>query len=325
MSFVHEDLEFGKLLRIVAGATGISTAFVEKDYWVAHSLWALQHRGFEIWLKGGTSLSKGFDLIKRFSEDLDLKIESGIVEGIPHVEDAEWRKDSTKAKTARRAYFEALEREIQIPGAPTERDPSIDLSDTRETKLRVLYPGQFSQDLPPSMRPHVLLEIGVARVTPNVPKDMSSFVHDNLISRSQLGDYEDNRPRAVRCVHPLVTAIEKLNIITSKYPRSDVDPSAFVRHYEDVASIVGAAASLPPLDRELGDLTDEMKRHKQIRVAPSAEHEALRPVGARRDEVLRAYEDIRSMFWGRSRIPFDDACTAIREWIVTAFPGQKTI
>ena len=40
---------------------------------MTHTLWALRAAGFEIWFKGGTSLSKGFALIERFSEDLDLK------------------------------------------------------------------------------------------------------------------------------------------------------------------------------------------------------------------------------------------------------------
>ena len=74
MSFVHEDADFDALLQIVAGARGIGVALVEKDYWVTHTLWALHEQGFEIWFKGGTSLSKGFGLIERFSEDLDFII-----------------------------------------------------------------------------------------------------------------------------------------------------------------------------------------------------------------------------------------------------------
>jgi predicted nucleotidyltransferase component of viral defense system len=75
MTFVHEDPEFGELLRIVAVRRGLATGLVEKDYWVTHTLWALHQLGLEVWLKGGTSLSKGFGLIERFSEDLDLKLE----------------------------------------------------------------------------------------------------------------------------------------------------------------------------------------------------------------------------------------------------------
>lgn len=77
MPFVHEDADFDDLLRIVAERRGLQVGLVEKDYWVTHALWAIHdHQRFEVWFKGSTSLSKGFGLIERFSEDLDLKIRS---------------------------------------------------------------------------------------------------------------------------------------------------------------------------------------------------------------------------------------------------------
>ena len=75
MSFPHEDSEFEALLRIVAGERGVAEALVEKDYWVTHTLWALSESTLDVGFKGGTSLSKGFGLITRFSEDLDLKMD----------------------------------------------------------------------------------------------------------------------------------------------------------------------------------------------------------------------------------------------------------
>ena len=63
MNFIHEDPEFDDLLRIVADQRRLAVSLIEKDYWVTHTLWALHDQGFDIWFKGGTSLSKGFDLI----------------------------------------------------------------------------------------------------------------------------------------------------------------------------------------------------------------------------------------------------------------------
>lgn len=79
MKFVHDDAEFDGLIQIVARARRIAPGLVEKDYWVTHSLWSLHQAGFDVWFKGGTSLSKGFGLIERFSEELDLKVEPGSV------------------------------------------------------------------------------------------------------------------------------------------------------------------------------------------------------------------------------------------------------
>jgi predicted nucleotidyltransferase component of viral defense system len=59
MSFVHDDPEFDSLLRIVAEKRRLGVGLVEKDYWVTHRLWSLHAQGFEVWFKGGTSLSRG--------------------------------------------------------------------------------------------------------------------------------------------------------------------------------------------------------------------------------------------------------------------------
>lgn len=88
MSFIHDDRDFPQLLNFVTEETHIAPALVEKDYWVTHCMWALQQTGLEVWFKGGTSLSKGYGIIERFSEDLDLMVQHGSVGGLPVV--ANW-------------------------------------------------------------------------------------------------------------------------------------------------------------------------------------------------------------------------------------------
>ena len=73
--FLHTRSDFNELLAIVAEQRGIDPVLVEKDYWIMHCLWGLQVSGFRFELKGGTSLSKGFGIIHRFSEDIDIRIE----------------------------------------------------------------------------------------------------------------------------------------------------------------------------------------------------------------------------------------------------------
>lgn len=72
--FIHDDPEFERLVRIVADNRALTEGIVEKDYWVTHSLWSLQRLGIRVLFKGGTSLSKGFGLIQRFSEDVDVTL-----------------------------------------------------------------------------------------------------------------------------------------------------------------------------------------------------------------------------------------------------------
>jgi len=63
---------------LAATKTGIPVHLIEKDYWVVWilgRLFDLRELNDHLTFKGGTSLSKVYGLIKRFSEDIDLSIE----------------------------------------------------------------------------------------------------------------------------------------------------------------------------------------------------------------------------------------------------------
>lgn len=110
--FLHERRDFDQLLAVVANDRGLDTILVEKDYWIMHGLWGLQAKGFVFELKGGTSLSKGFGVIHRFSEDIDLRIEP------PADMDVKTGRNQDKPAhiASRQAYYDELARRIRIPG-----------------------------------------------------------------------------------------------------------------------------------------------------------------------------------------------------------------
>src|ERR1035437_3221576 len=74
---LHQDKEvFSQAILTTAEYFKIQEVFVEKDYWVTYVLKNLsrsKHKGTVVF-KGGTSLSKAYRLINRFSEDIDLAI-----------------------------------------------------------------------------------------------------------------------------------------------------------------------------------------------------------------------------------------------------------
>lgn len=72
--FLHELPNAKDLFEVVSNEKEILPIIVEKDYWLMHCLWGIQQQGFKFELKGGTSLSKGFGIIERFSEDIDVQI-----------------------------------------------------------------------------------------------------------------------------------------------------------------------------------------------------------------------------------------------------------
>ena len=73
--FLHELDDFKDLLLVVSRQKKIQSQLVEKDYWIMHCLFGLKTLGLKFELKGGTSLSKGYGIIERFSEDIDVRIE----------------------------------------------------------------------------------------------------------------------------------------------------------------------------------------------------------------------------------------------------------
>ena len=71
---IHDHKDFAALIKILGEEKGIEPGLVEKDYWIMHVLYGLKKQGFDFELKGGTSLSKGYKIIHRFSEDIDIHI-----------------------------------------------------------------------------------------------------------------------------------------------------------------------------------------------------------------------------------------------------------
>ncbi len=313
MSFVHEDPEFEQLLAIVARDAGISEALIEKDYWVTHTLWAIHETGLDIWFKGGTSLSKGFGVIKRFSEDLDLMILPGTMVGLPEV--ASWTSTNKGPVAQRQAFYETLTQALFIPGLRVVRDRNRVDKRARNVDYLGHYPGSRLDQLASAMSPFVRLEVGHARVVPYVRIPLSSFVHDYLHTKELLGDYDKNRPRSVRCVHPLVTLFEKLDAMTRRYEREPIEAEAFVRHYKDAAWIIRSLERLPAIKTSVGELARDMVATKDLRALPSPDEVALQLADPdKRQAISKAYTEIAPMFWG-PRIPLDETCTVIRSWI----------
>ena len=97
--FARSPQERADVIREGAARRNISAVLVEKDFWVSWTLAVLfAHPDFcdQLVFKGGTSLSKVFGVIERFSEDIDLSVSPEFV-GINEqwVEDAESRSKRT--------------------------------------------------------------------------------------------------------------------------------------------------------------------------------------------------------------------------------------
>jgi predicted nucleotidyltransferase component of viral defense system len=74
-NYLHAHPDFGDLILILSEKMSIAPVLIEKDYWIMQCLYGLQAINMKFYLKGGTSLSKAFGIINRFSEDIDILIE----------------------------------------------------------------------------------------------------------------------------------------------------------------------------------------------------------------------------------------------------------
>src|ERR1700686_4106139 len=134
--FLHKHPQFPELIRIVAQQRGIDPALVEKDYWIMHCLYGLQQLGMTFELKGGTSLSKGYQIINRFSEDIDIRIEP------PKERQLRTGKNHNKAKDvrARKDFFDWVAKQIKCDGIEkVERDSGFDNHHMTSAGIRLSY------------------------------------------------------------------------------------------------------------------------------------------------------------------------------------------
>ncbi len=227
--FLHNHRDFPSLLRIVADERRVQPVLVEKDYWIMHCLYGLQQMGMAFELKGGTSLSKGYRIINRFSEDIDIRIEP------PAEMDVKTGPNHEKPahREGRKKFYDWLAATIAIDGIQSiERDPDFDNESYRSGGIRLFYPETTGTKS--DLKAGVLLEAGFDTVAPNIAKDISSWAYDFASSRVEL---IDNRALAVLCYEPGYTLVEKLQTISTKYRKQQNTgqfPANFLRHYYDV-------------------------------------------------------------------------------------------
>ena len=222
-----------------------------------HALWGLKELNLDYELKGGTSLSKGWGCIDRFSEDIDILIQADGIEEVPQ------GKNHTKPAQVekRKEYFEGIFKLISIPGfSGVARDTLFDDKQFRNIGIRLHYPKLFGSI--DGLKDGILLEIGFDQTTPNDMKRISSWVLDKAAETEVMREIRDNRIGDVKCYVPEYTFVEKLQTISTKFRQQQQKqdmPVNFLRHYYDVSQLL----KLDRVQQFIG--TKAYKEHKQKR------------------------------------------------------------
>ena len=207
-----------ELIEAIAAELGVDPSFVEKD-WYAIRLVAMivnvRQDNLKPVFSGGTSLSKGYGLIRRFSEDLDFKI-------LPPEADI--------TRPARRRYRRAVVEAIRADADWTLRDDDVEpANESRFFRCQVGYPKTLAMD--PELRPTLKLEVTFSRpALAPVDRPLRSFVAE--------ARREDPEVPRMSCVAPAETAADKISALTWRVLDRDADHDpTLIRHVHDLAAL----------------------------------------------------------------------------------------
>jgi len=230
---LHKDKDvFFTYVSSVSQYMGLPEVYIEKDYWVTRSLKQLSESDISdsVVFKGGTSLSKAYGLIHRFSEDIDL---AAITDGLG---DAQRKKLLKKTEVAASAGLELLS------------DDTRTSKGSRFRKTVYRYPRDTNEGNFGQASTELLIEVNTfTRPEPCERRPIRSMMTDMLISegRQDLVEQYDLGPFELNVLSVQRTLIEKLlGIIKDSYFS---DPIARlnnrIRHIYDVCMILREATN----------------------------------------------------------------------------------
>ena len=217
-----------EILNQVNSQTGLPTDAIEKDWWVTITLKAIFSSKFaqHLVFKGGTSLSKAYNLIERFSEDIDLSIDRTIL-------GFEGELSKTQIKKLRKAsgsfivgeFKEELISELEKLGVNKENynlifdDEIDDTSDPHRIELEynsIVEPGEYIPQ-------RVIIELGArALLEPNEQKTIQSIIGQIYPEQAfTIQQFE------VIVVVPTKTFLEKIMLLHEEF----LKPIENIRHY----------------------------------------------------------------------------------------------
>jgi hypothetical protein len=236
--------ELGPTLDAAAERLGISPTAVEKDYWVSEVLRVLgRDFGGDFIFKGGTSLSKGFRVVERFSEDIDVLILPG--------------------ERGRRATDKLMKvmGEAAASGVGGSASPVGGSETGRHRSYEVAYPA--TREPTALIRTSVLLEMGVrGGPHPHERMPIGSLLGDVLeAAGTDLRQFVDLEPFEVAVLHPGRTLLEKLVLIHALTQQLAAEPGTSIdrrsgRHFYDVYQLLG--------DRRVLDLLSDRSQTEEV-------------------------------------------------------------
>lgn len=217
--------DFDETIDTAPDVLRLPAVVVEKDYWVSQALRCLAMEFPQDFVfKGGTSLSKGFNIIQRFSEDIDVLILAG-------------DRGRGACDTLMKDMGDQTARAVQDPEPTRTGERGI------HRTYFLTYPRKRNVDW---LRPTIDVEMGVrGGPNPSESRQVTPLLADALQAAGvQTEVYEDLAPVRVNVLHPGRTAIEKLALVNDEADKCQRDPAREFptrhgRHFYDIYMLLG--------------------------------------------------------------------------------------
>ena len=262
-----------RLFRDTAIQTSIPIAMIEKDFWVCYILskiFADAEMSRILRFKGGTSLSKGYGLIERFSEDLDLILDKELVLGKEPLFKPSYKKQREFADELRRRSAKYISTELKTKiekslggkllvytdAEYANANPEYTPNEIDNNFLHIVYP-KVSEDN--YLRPDILLEIGIMSAwEPKEPKEIIPYI-------AKAFPELEIAPAVVPTIMAKRTFWDKATILHREYhrPKGTHTPARYSRHYYDLyqmgkSAVKGDALADFDLLREVVERKDRL-------------------------------------------------------------------
>ncbi len=236
--FALSELDRREIFTQVAYAKGLPTMAIEKDWWVVNALAITFSLDISLFIlfKGGTSLSKCWRIIERFSEDIDLSIDRsyfGFGGELERSEIRKLRKVSFQYLTTE--FVEKLQEKFKEVGFNDVVVKARDFPnhDQDPVIIEILYGKIIEQD--DYLKPGIILEIGSRSLKePYSTMDVTSFV-----AEAQVSPALSNEVIKIPAVNPERTFLEKVFLIheTLAGTNDQVRTDRMSRHLYDLIKI----------------------------------------------------------------------------------------
>ncbi|MCH5227156.1 MAG: nucleotidyl transferase AbiEii/AbiGii toxin family protein [Muribaculaceae bacterium] len=249
------------ILNITSERTGLPADVIEKDWWVTATLYALSKtKHFPLMaFKGGTSLSKGYGLINRFSEDIDISLARQGNFSISNPSGNQLNKAKRKARhyIIRELPLEldAVFKEMGVSDysinpeiSKLDRDSNVkELSATTNPSTIFVIYDSIVPKVSKYFEPRVKIEIGCMNMEEPV-EDKSIY---SMLSMDMKGD-EDMMVN-FSTVLPSRTFLEKIFLLHEEFQKLNPRSMRMSRHLYDIEKLMDSAYGTAIDDKELYD------------------------------------------------------------------------